>query len=88
MKTNPDTYQTLVIGNKTHAIKNITFFLKENLIECEDEVKLLGVTIDYEMKYRVLCLLPYNNSTWCDWNLSSTLSIFTMTVPTVCLLAL
>jgi hypothetical protein len=47
MKTNPDTYQTLVIGNKTHAIKNITFFLKENLIECEDEVKLLGVTIDY-----------------------------------------
>jgi hypothetical protein len=50
MKTNADKYQTLVIGNKTHA-NNITFILKENLIECEDEAKLLGVTIDYQLTF-------------------------------------
>jgi hypothetical protein len=48
MKANADKYQTLVIGNKTHA-KKITFILKENLIECEDEAKLLVVTIDYRI---------------------------------------
>jgi len=30
---------------------NITFILKENLIECEDEVKPLGVPIDYQLKF-------------------------------------
>ena len=32
-------------------IKHITFILKENLIECEDEAKLLGVTIDYQLTF-------------------------------------
>ena len=50
MKANADKYQTLVIGNKTHA-KKITFILKENLIECEDEAKLLVVTIDYQLTF-------------------------------------
>ena len=50
MKANPDKFQALAIGNKNHA-KNITFNLKENLIKCEDEAKLLGVTIDYQLKF-------------------------------------
>jgi hypothetical protein len=31
--------------------KNISFNLNGNIIKTEDEVKLLGVTIDYELKY-------------------------------------
>jgi hypothetical protein len=31
--------------------KNISFNLNGNIIKTEDEVKLLGVTIDYELKF-------------------------------------
>jgi len=52
MKASPDKYQTLAIGNKTHAKKHY-FYLKQNLIECEfeDEAKLLVVTIGYQLKF-------------------------------------
>jgi len=45
VKANPDKYQTLPLEIK-HMQKNITFILKENLIECEDEAKLFVVTSD------------------------------------------
>jgi hypothetical protein len=38
------------IGKKTQS-KNISFNLNGNIIKTEDEVKLLGVTIDYELKF-------------------------------------
>ena len=50
MKANPDKFQALAIGSKTHE-KNIIFNINNNEIKCEDEVKLLGVTIDYQLKF-------------------------------------
>ena len=31
--------------------ENISFNLKGNIVKCEDEVKLLGVTIDFQVKF-------------------------------------
>ena len=39
-----------LIRKKNHA-KNITYNLNENLFKCEDEAKLLSVTIDYQLKF-------------------------------------
>lgn len=50
MKANPDKFQALAIGKKSFDHK-IVFELKGNRIECENDVKLLGVTIDYELKF-------------------------------------
>jgi hypothetical protein len=43
----------LAIGKKyfDHIGIKIVFELKGNRIECENDVKLLGVTIDYELKF-------------------------------------
>jgi hypothetical protein len=38
-------------GGKNTQSKNISFNLNGNIIKTEDEVKLLGVTIDYELKF-------------------------------------
>ena len=48
MKVNPDKFQEIAIGKNTQS-KNISFNLNGNIIKTEDEVKLLGVTIDYEL---------------------------------------
>ena len=50
MKANPDKLQALAIGKKSFDHK-IVFELKGNRIEYENDVKLLGVTIDYELKF-------------------------------------
>ena len=50
MKANPDKFQAIAIGKNTQS-KNISFNLNGNIIKTEDEVKLLGVTIDYELKF-------------------------------------
>ena len=50
MKANPDKFQAIAIGKKT-KIENISFNLNGNIIKCEDEVKLLGVTIDFELSF-------------------------------------
>ena len=50
MKANPDKFQEIAIGKNTQS-KNISFNLNGNIIKTEDEVKLLGVTIDYELKF-------------------------------------
>ena len=50
MKANPDKFQALAIGKKSMD-KNIVFDLAGNKIKCEKEVKLLGVTIDFELKF-------------------------------------
>jgi hypothetical protein len=50
MKANPDKYQAIAIGKNTQS-KNISFNLNGNIIKTENEVKLLGVTIDYELKF-------------------------------------
>jgi hypothetical protein len=50
MKANPDKFQALAIGKKSMD-KNIVLDLAGNKIKCEKEVKLLGVTIDFELKF-------------------------------------
>ena len=50
MKANLDKFQALAIGKKSMD-KNIVLDLAGNKIKCEKEVKLLGVTIDFELKF-------------------------------------
>ena len=50
MKANPDKFQAIAIGKKTKN-ENISFNLNGNIIKCEDEVKLLGVTIDFGLNF-------------------------------------
>jgi hypothetical protein len=50
MKVNPDKFQAIAIGKNTQS-KNISFNLNGNIIKTEDDVKILGVTIDYELKF-------------------------------------
>lgn len=61
MKANPEKFQALSIGNKTFStwivliyldsIFNFFFNLDSINIKCEEEVKLLGVTIDSKLKF-------------------------------------
>jgi hypothetical protein len=51
MKANPEKFQAIAIGKQTKQ-QNLTFIINGNKIECESEVKLLGVTIDFR-KYRL-----------------------------------
>ena len=50
MQANPDKFQALAIGKKSHE-KNITFDLNNTSISCENDVKLLGVTIDFRLGF-------------------------------------
>ena len=50
MQANPDKFQALAIGKKTFK-EQICFDLKGSKIKCEEHVKLLGVTIDYELNF-------------------------------------
>ena len=50
MQANPEKFQAIAIGNKTHK-ENITFNLDGNNIKCDDEVKLLGVTLDFKLDF-------------------------------------
>ena len=50
MKANPDKYQAIAIGNKLKKW-GYKFNSDGNEILCENEVKLLGVTIDYQLKF-------------------------------------
>jgi len=47
MQASPDKSQAISIGRKTHD-KNVMFNLNSINISGEDEVKLLGVTIDFK----------------------------------------
>ena len=50
MQANPDKFQGLAIGKKTHNRKPI-FNIKGINIECTEDVKLLGVDIDYLLNF-------------------------------------
>ena len=50
MQANPDKFQAISIGRKTHE-KNLSFMLQGNKIDCEEEVKLLGVTFDFKLTF-------------------------------------
>ena len=48
MKANPEKFQAIAIGKQTKQ-QNLTFTIDGNKIECESEVKLLGVAIDFQL---------------------------------------
>ena len=55
MKANPDKFQAIAIAKKTTTQK-LTFNLNGNNITREDNVKLLGVTIDSDLNFRIVYL--------------------------------
>ena len=55
MKAIPDKFQAIAIAKKTTTQK-LTFNLNGNNITCEDNVKLLGVTIDSDLNFRIVYL--------------------------------
>jgi len=50
MQANPEKFQAIAIGPKTN-LQDTTFNLNGSIIKCEDEVKLLGVTIDFKLDF-------------------------------------
>jgi hypothetical protein len=48
MQANPEKFQAISVGIKTHD-KNVMFNLNGINLSCEDEVKLLGVAIDFKL---------------------------------------
>ena len=50
MQANPDKFQAISIGKKTHEhLKE--FSIGDNTIKCEDVVKLLGIDIDFLINF-------------------------------------
>ena len=52
MQANPEKFQGLAVGDKTRS-KKPTFDIRGVNIECTDETKLLGVTLDYKLNFDV-----------------------------------
>ena len=50
MKANPDKFTAIAVGKRTKD-ENIVFNLENNVINCEDHVNLLGVTIDFKLNF-------------------------------------
>ena len=50
MQTNPEKFQAVSVGQRPHS-EIISFDLNGISISCEDEVKLLGVTIDFKLNF-------------------------------------
>ena len=49
MQANPDEFQVLAVG-KTIFAKNPSIQIQNNILSCEETVKLLGIDIDYQLK--------------------------------------
>ena len=50
MKANSEKVHAISVGEK---IEDITFHLVNNVIKCEENIKLLGVTIDFQLNFNV-----------------------------------
>jgi hypothetical protein len=50
MKANPEKFQAIALGKKTHR-ENIHFNLDTITISCDEEVKLLGVNLDFMLNF-------------------------------------
>ena len=48
MKANSEKIQAIAVGKRTKT-ENIAFRLENNVINCDENVKLLGVTIDFQL---------------------------------------
>jgi hypothetical protein len=52
MHANPDKFQVLAVGEKTFA-KNPSNQIQNNILSCEETVKLLGIDIDYQFNQHI-----------------------------------
>ena len=52
MKANPEIIQAIAVGEKTKD-EDVAFNLENNVIKFEENVKLLGVTIDFQLNFNV-----------------------------------
>ena len=50
MKANPDNFQAICIGQKTHDDID-SFQIGQTTIKCGDNATLLGINIDYMLKF-------------------------------------
>ena len=50
MQANPDKFQVLAVGKKTFT-KTPSIKIQQNVLTCEETVKLLGIDIDYQLKF-------------------------------------
>ena len=50
LKTNPGKFQFMVLGTNKNDCFNLNVTGK--IIPCSSEIKLLGITIDYELKFK------------------------------------
>ena len=50
MKANPEKFQAIAIGKKSRKL-NLKFDINSTEIKCDDEVKLLGVNVDYDLMF-------------------------------------
>lgn len=50
MQANPDKFQVIAVGKRTFA-KNPSIQIQQNILSCEETVKLLGIDIDYQLKF-------------------------------------
>ena len=50
MQANPDKFQAIAVGKKTHDKKPM-IKIDSATVFCEDEVKLLGVDIDFNLTF-------------------------------------
>ena len=49
-KANPEKFQAIAIGKKSRKL-NLKFDINSTEIKCDDEVKLLGVNVDYDLMF-------------------------------------
>ena len=52
MKANPEIFQAIAVGEKTKD-EDVAFNLENNVIKFEENVKLLGVTIVFQLNFNV-----------------------------------
>ena len=50
MQANPDKFQAIAVGKKTHDKKPM-IKIESATVFCEDQVKLLGVDIDFNLTF-------------------------------------
>ena len=64
MKANPEKFQAIAVGEQTRN-EDITCNLENNVIKCEENVKLLGVTLDFQLNFNThvsnICKRASNN---------------------------
>jgi hypothetical protein len=53
MQANPDKFQAIAVGNKTHA-KTPVFKIESDEITCDEVAKLLAIDVDYQLNFNYL----------------------------------